>query len=161
MTTTTIAEVRDEIVRRIRDLIPLVHERTRWIEYRGDLEFRTAMSKNPGGCERKFIVRSSGAVQPPDVSDGVRERVRTELEVVIALPATWRQGKHLIDVDDVLESDLAQLDQEVGTNGFATYATTTPAATVMSNEPTRREEDLPGVVFGVLPLQVVFWRAQP
>jgi hypothetical protein len=160
MPTTTAAEICDAIAARIRVLTPTLELGTPFVEHAYQEDIYAWAPRHKASCMRRYSVRASGSVMPPVVSTATIERVEQMFEVVIAYPATLRQG-NLRERDKLIELDLALLEHNVGTNGFATYATSAPDATITSPEPTRREEDTDGVVFGVLPLHASYWRAQP
>ena len=160
MSTTTPDAIRNEIEARILAIVPLI-EGVRFTAHEYQADIRPWARGKASACLRRVSVRHLGRVKPPDVSDAVREHVSAPFEVVVAYARDMR-FRSLVGLDKVVNSDMTQIEQEVGTNGFATYATSTPAATVLSLEGFTVEDDegVP-VVFGVLPLDVRFWRAQP
>lgn len=160
MPTTTAAAIRNAIVARIARLVPVI-EAERFIPSQELSDFRDAAERNKTGCFRRYSVRFMGAVTPPLVSNTDVERVGDDIEVVVAYPTTGRFGaKALHALDDVIASDLRQIEHEVGSNGFANLNTDLAmvgAATVLTVGQAR--EDGPAVTFGVLRLRVEFYRS--
>jgi hypothetical protein len=135
----------------------LSHVTFREHKLRGD--FRDWCNQNPNGAFRLFSIRGTGRTEPPAVTNTDVEWVSTEIECVIAYPLDYRAGPQLtLDRDDLIEDDLRQIDNTIGTNGY--LAIENAGAGVVVTIETRREEGI-ACAFGVLTMSAGFWRAMP
>lgn len=162
MSTTTPAAVATLIADRIADIVPSLHSNVPFRRHREETPFRDWILANPAGCLRRFSVRQAPSISPPDVTDGLTELVRQEFEVAIAYPSDGRftqanqPALKLVDLDNAVERDRSQIAKTVGTNGYATYAASLPAATVITVGEER--DDLGPVVVGVVRLEAIYYR---
>lgn len=157
MATTTPAAIRDVIVARIEALTPPMHGANAYRPHRQNrVRLRTWAAANPAACLRVFAVEPRGDTAPFEVTMATQEQVRESFDIVIAYPSDHRFGT-LEGVDDVIASDLRHLDYYAGTTGFS--VTPTSNATIISKQYAREEDG--AVWFGVIPLEVVYWRAAP
>ena len=158
MSTTTVAAIRDRMIALVRALVPTVESGTKFVPYREQLDFRSWAEAHPDACLRRFSIATRGQVSPPEVTNTDVERVWVEMEAVVAYPVNSRFGERaLASLHDVIASDLQQMEHRIGTNGYALYAASNPAATVLTLDTDR--ENGPVVMFGVLVLRVGFFRS--
>lgn len=156
--TTTPAIIRSSIEARIAALVPTVHAGDLFRLHNHELTLPEWAVANAGSCTRRFSVRESGEIDPPDVTDGLTEGVWQNFTVLIAYPKSWRRGAgQLVDLDTAVSVDRLQIVRTVGTSGFASLATTTQAATVITVGEAR--EDLGPVVLGVVTLRAFYYRS--
>lgn len=121
---TTAATIRDHITRLIALLVPSVLERDRFVAYRneGDGDFVAFAQAAGAGSFRRYQVRTTGQVRPPDVSNTDVEALLLDVEILVAYPQTHRGGaQNALDRDDVMASDQVQLENAVGLNGYANF----------------------------------------
>lgn len=155
----TVAAIRDTMTTAISALLPHSLQGNPFKLHRQHGDFRAWAEQNPGGAFRQFSVRGSGTIAPPEVTNTDVELVSTEIECVVAYPMDFRGGPKMVhDRDDLIESDLRQIDNTIGTNGYATIETAV-SGTVTTIEATREEGQ--ACVFAVLRLKVGFYRAMP
>ena len=124
-----------------------------FLAYRGErVSLRSWAPANVPACLRRYevtpVVTTPAVESQPD-----RERVRTTYEVVVSYPRDNRFGD-LHYLDATIAADLYAIDYYVGQTG------TPPAASSVISRSQRREY-APGVVFGVLTIDVEYWRAAP
>ncbi|MBK7823417.1 MAG: hypothetical protein IPJ61_20740 [Tessaracoccus sp.] len=157
MATTTPAEIRTVIIARIAALTPPTHGANLYTAHRDDrLDLRAWAAANPLGCLRRFDVETRGDTSSPEVTMVTLEQVRETFDIVIAYPESNRfSGRR--GLDDVIASDLRHIDYYAGTTGFS--ITPTSNATIISTQYSREQDG--AVWFGVIPLEVVYWRASP
>lgn len=158
---TTSAQVRDVMRRTVRALTPAILAHVKFKAHDERVDFRTHALQNPKAAFRVFSIRDSGAVVGPVVSNTAREWIETVFEVVVAYPRDHSYGPQLaMDLDDVIESDLRQIEHSIGTNGYQQLELSTGGDAQSITGSTTREQAL-AVVFGVLTLNVGFWREMP
>lgn len=157
MTTTTPGAIRDIIIARIAGLTPPLHSRDRFVAHREEVAIRDWAAKSPAAALRRFTVETAGDTSDPTVTAVTIEQVSESFDIVIAYPSTARFADRL-GLNDVIASDLRHVTYHAGTAGFS--ITPTSNATIVSGA-FRREVDFPGVVFGVIPLTVTYWRSAP
>jgi len=156
---TTAGAVRDLMRATVRAVAPELRSDVKWKPYDERADFRTWADANPTAAFRQFSIKTVGEIPPPVVSNTDVEWVETSVECVSAYPRDYRYGaQHHLSLDDVIESDLRQLEHAIGTNGYAALDQATGNEALVTTEATFRE---PGgaVVFGVLRLRVGFWRS--
>lgn len=130
-------------------LSSLTHVKLRAHDNRQD--FRSWCDANPQAAFRRFQIRDIGTVPGSEVYDAQQAWHVTEMECVVAYPRDYRYGSQaLLDLSDVLWEDLNEIDNTIGTNGFATTAVTTTIE--------KTTEEGAACVFGVLRLRCEFWR---
>lgn len=155
MATTTPGAIRDVIIARIAGLTPPAPLTPRYVAHRADnaIDLRTWAVAQPAAGLRRFDVETMGDTSDAEVTTGISEQVRETFEIAVAYQANNRftDGRGL---DDVIARDLAYLTKHAGTLGFS--ATPTSNATIVSG--THRRERIGGVVLGVIPLSIVYWR---
>lgn len=157
MATTTPAAIRDVITARIEGLTPPTFGANLYRPHRHDrMDLRAWAAANPAACLRVFAVETRGDTAEVEVTMVTQEQVRETFEIVIAYPESNRFGT-LQGLHDVIASDLRHLDYYAGTTGFS--VTPTSNATIISKQYSREQDG--AVFFGVIPLEVVYWRAAP
>lgn len=157
MATTTPGAIRDVIIARIEALTPPTYSQNQYVPHRDDkLSLRRWALANPAASLRRFNVETPGETSPMEVTTATLEQVREEFEIVIAYANTnrfnGRQG-----LIDAISTDLRFIDYYAGTTGFS--VTPTSNATIISKQYRREGDDADPVWFGVIPLEVVYWRA--
>lgn len=128
---------------------------TAFTPHREEIDLRTWAQAHPQACFRRFAVEQVGDTSDPDVSSVALERVTETFEIVIAYPTSGRQRDRL-GLHRQIASDLRYVTYYAGTNGFSVAPI---GATIISDQ-WRREEGV-GVVFGVIPLRVSYYRSPP
>jgi hypothetical protein len=157
---TTGAAIRDAMIALVEAITPSTHAGDKFVAHREVQPFRDWADANPGGCLRRFSIRSTGALTPPEATNTDIEWVSTDFACVVAYPVNGRQGEDwLLDLDDVIEADLRAIEHRIGTNGYANYAQQTAGATVTTTGTAREEGG--AVVYGVLELHAGFYRVMP
>lgn len=157
MATTTPAAIRDVIIARIEGLTPPTFGANLYIPHREDrLDLRAWAAANPSACLRRFAVETRGDTAEVEVTMVTQEQVRETFEIVIAYPDSNRFGSRQ-GLHDAIASDLRHIDYYAGTTGFS--VTPTSNATIISKQYSRERDG--AVFFGVIPLEVVYWRAAP
>ena len=135
--TTTPAAVRDAMVTEVRALTPTVAADVTFRHFQEDrrVDFRDFCEANPQAAFRLFAIRNLGPQQPPEVTNGDVEWIETMFECVVAYPVSNEYGEQgQLDMDDVIDSDAAQIRAAIGTTGYATLDVTTGgAASVTDN----------------------------
>lgn len=156
--TTTPAIIRSSIETRIAALVPTAHAGDPFRAHGHEIALPEWALANAGTCARRFSVREAGDIEPAEVTDGLAEGVWQGFVVLIAYPKSWRRGGgQLVDLDTAVSADRLQIVKTVGTAGFASLATTTQAATVITVSESR--EDLGPVVLGVVNLRAFYYRS--
>ncbi len=155
MAPTTAAAIRNVILARITRLVPRVERDVRFTLHEEQDDIFKWATRSKAACLRRVSVITGDNSPPAAVSDNQKKKVEETFLVVVAYPSGHRFRSRL-GLHDVIKSDMDYLDDRVGTDGFAAYATEAPAATVISEPHYRQDGD--GVVFGVLPLRVSYWR---
>lgn len=158
--TTTAGAIRDALIARIAALTPTIDPRARFEAWREDDDIRAWAERAPAGCLRRFTVEAPGDTAAPIVSSTRYERVRETMAIVVCYPATLRRGsRHKLD--DLIAADLTLVNYHAGTAGCSITAIITGAAVAVVSGTWRRESEIPGVVFGVIPLDVSYVRLNP
>lgn len=153
ITTTTIGAVRAALYAQISALTPTALSASPYVAHRDDAgPLRQWATANAPAAFRRFEIASLGNRAPASVSLPLAELARETLEIVIAYTANNRAGG-MRALHDVVAADLRQIDYHLGT----TRATAIEGATVTSRGYSRTVA--PGVVYGVLPVDVDYWRA--
>jgi hypothetical protein len=121
--TTTYESILDSMVTQIRAIVPSKVSNVLFTMHRGEDEFLPWVEKNPTACFRRVEIANNFDHEMNGISDGtIWEYVHT-CTVMVAYPKAW--GKYGIDnmrdADVLIDSDLAQLDNAIGTSGFATF----------------------------------------
>jgi hypothetical protein len=156
----SLASIRDTMATTVIGLTPPVISSKRFTKYDHRVsDFRAWCEQNPTGCFRKFSIRGTGTQSPPEVTNTDVEWINTEIEAVIAYPLDFKGGPQMtLDRDDLIEDDLRQIENAIGTNGYQTIESA-GAGTVTTIEATREEGQ--ACAFAVLRLAVGFYRAMP
>lgn len=153
ITTTTIGAVRAALYAQIAALTPTTLSASPYVAHRDDAgPLRQWATANAPAAFRRFEISSLGNRAPASVSLPLAELARETLEIVIAYTVSNRAGG-MRALHDVVAADLRQIDYHLGT----TRATAVEGATVTSRGYSRTVA--PGVVYGVIPVDVDYWRA--
>jgi hypothetical protein len=153
-----VAAMRD----RVKDLEPALLPRLRPVGrfelHDEQFPIRIWAEQNPGAALRRVSIRASGRHEPPEVSNHVQEYVSTTIEIVIPYPRDVRYGNQRgLDRDAVISSDLKQIDDAIGTNGYASLDLSTGGDALVVTTSVEREEGI-SCVFGVITLRASYWR---
>jgi hypothetical protein len=158
MAVTTAAEIRDAMRSAVRAITPSLLAHVPFKAHDERVPLRQWAELNKTAAFRWFSVRDTGDVVPPVVSNMDRDRVETTFEFVTAYPLDYRYGNQLaLDMDDVVESDLRQVEHKIGSNGYSLLDLTTGGDATVTTIGTSRESG-ESCAFGVLRLRVEFWR---
>jgi hypothetical protein len=153
---TTGAAIRDAMIALVEAITPSTHAGDKFIAHREVQPLRDWAEANPGGCLRRFSIRSTGQPRPAPVSTTLVEETSDTFEIVVAYPTDGRQGEDwLLDLDDAIESDQTSIHKTIGPPG---YASLTATATVIHEDPFTREDGSP-VTFGVIRYRVDWYRS--
>lgn len=154
----SLALIRQSMCTAVKAILPLLHSGDPFREHDSSVPFLEFCEQNPASAWRLFYIRGTGAEEPSEVISDL-EWVWTEMECAVAYPRDYRAGDLMgNDLDDLIESDLRQLNATIGTAGYSTLENAA-SGTVMT-QGVRREEG-EACLFGVLTLRVGFWRAMP
>lgn len=157
MAVQTTAAIRLVFVQLVAAITPTMHARDRFDLYREDDDLRAHARGHARGCFRKFSIRSRGDTRPPAVSNATQELVTQTFEVVVAYERSMRFGGEA-QLDDVITEDLRLVRGTIGATGFPqSYPAHRDLCLVLSPTLDRIEME-PAVAFGVLELDVEFWR---
>lgn len=121
---TTEEEIRDYMIALIRGLTPRLLEHDRFEVYRDeeDADFVEWTEAHVQGSLRRFQVRSTGSIPPPDVTNTDVEALTVTFQILVAYPQTHRAGRdNARDRDDMMSADLHQIQQTVGLNGYRNF----------------------------------------
>lgn len=158
MTTTTPGAIRDVIIARIAGLTPPAPLTPLFVAHREEMEIVEWGKANSSAALRRFTVDTLLDSDNPETTDAIDERVPDEsMDIVMLYGANNRFGERK-SLADVIAADKAHIRHHAGMEGFATYATTAPAATVLSRG--RDVVERVGPIWIVtIPLRVSYWRA--
>jgi hypothetical protein len=156
MSDATLDDIITAISERIVALVPTC-EAERYTLFNERDDFRTWAQAHKQSCVRAVSVAALEHVAPPSVSGTDRAWIETELEVVIAYPTDQRFGSGT-DLRRVIGADLAQLDGEVGGDGYQARSPGVAVGTIQTIGQSRESGD--GVTFGVLRLRAGFYRTR-
>jgi hypothetical protein len=156
----SLASIRDTMITTVAGLTPTTLSGNRYKKHDQRMsDFRAWCEQNPGPAFRRFSIRGTGAQEPPEVTNTDVEWIWTEIEAVVAYPLDFRGGPQMtLDRDDLIEEDMRQIENAIGTNGYSTIESA-GAGTVTTSSIERE----PGQAcdFGVLRLRTGFYRAMP
>jgi hypothetical protein len=156
--TTTAATIRDSIESRIAALAPTAHAGDRFLAHRHELPLPQWANANTTGAFRRFSVRWDGGGTPPTVTDGVVAWEERDLLVIVAYPTSWRAGgKALVDLDNLAIVDAQQIDDAVGTKGYAATAAATSSGATVTSQGTDLIAGTP-VTFATIRLRAHYYR---
>lgn len=122
---TTFALIRDQQLSVIEALTPAVSSGAKFRRHRGELEFTGWVEANPGACWRRFELLNSfnlAADGLTNAGDGnaVWQFQHDEVLVVAYPRQLGKYGaQNERDLDDMIDSDLAQIDEAIGPDGSA------------------------------------------
>lgn len=157
---TTAGAIRDALIARIAAIVPTIDPRQRFEVWREDESIRTWAERSAGACLRRFTVEAPGDTTAPVVSSTLYERVRETMTIVVCYPDTLKRGsRHKLE--DLIAADLQLINYYAGTAGCSITPIITGAAVTVVSGTWRREVEYPGVVFGVIPLDVSYVRLNP
>lgn len=157
---TTAGAIRDALIARIAAIAPTIDPRQRFEPWREEESIRTWAERTSAGCLRRFTVEAPGDTTAPTVSSTLYERVRETMAIVICYPDTLRRAnRHKLE--DLIAADLQLINYHAGTAGCSITPIITGAAVAVVSGTWRREVEYPGVVFGVIPLDVSYVRLNP
>jgi len=122
---TTFALIRDQQLSVIEALTPAVQSGTRFKRHRGDVEFLAWVEANPSACWRRFELLNAFDYGHDGLtnagSGGALWQLAHSAQLVMAYPR--QMGKYgqqnERDLDDMIDSDLAQIDEAIGPDGSA------------------------------------------
>lgn len=124
-----------------------------FVPHRSDkLTLREWAPANVAACLRRIEILSLGTTTVPEESMPDAELVRASHEVVVSYPRATNRFGGRAGLEATIAADLRAIDYYIGTTGD------NPEGTTIISGPHRRERSA-GVIFGVLPLTVVYWRA--
>lgn len=138
--TTTIAEVRDTMISAVEDASPTVLTNRAFTTHREEVNFRTFCESAPSAALRRFSIRDTFEHDGPFVSSPDYREMHTTLECVVAYPkqGAYRDdsatGRPLLDLQDVVRSDLHVLRTTIGVRGYAALETDGVNAAVIGED---------------------------
>jgi hypothetical protein len=124
--TTTIADVRDTMSDALVAASPIVITGGRFKPHREDVDFRTFCETTPLAAFRRFSIRDTFETEGPFVSSPDYREMHTTLVCEVAYPAqngfAYRDdaaaGRPLLDLHDVIRSDLHVIRSTIGVRGY-------------------------------------------
>ena len=155
---TTVADIRRSMMEAVLAIAPEKLSDERFREFDSGSDYLRYCEQNPAGARRLCFVRSTGDVRIE--SDNTSQQwVVTELEFAVCHPRDNHAGDGMgNDRDALIEHDLWQIDNAIGTAGYSALEDAA-SATVRTIGQSREETD--ACVFGVLRLEVGFWKFTP
>jgi hypothetical protein len=124
---TTYATIRDKQVTVVQALTPAIKSGTPFRVFRGEgqLEFPAWVEANPNACWRRFEILNNFNITMSGLTNaggsGTLWQFSHDATLVIAYPRQF--GRYGADnereLDDVIDSDLAQIDKAIGPDGNA------------------------------------------
>ncbi len=150
--------IRQSMCTAVRAISPLLHSGDPFIEHDSSVPFGDFCEQNPASAWRRFYIRGTGVREVGDIISD-RQWVWTEVECAVAYPLDYRAGELMgNDRDDLIDSDLRQLDWTIGTAGYSTLEDAVSGTVITQG---MRREEGEACVFGVLTLRVGYWEATP
>jgi hypothetical protein len=117
--------IRDRVIALIEALVPSLLSSDRFRSARNEYgaDFQSWADQNPAAAWRRFQVREVGDDAPPEVSSITEERVRLQLELVVAYPQGHRAGpRNAMDRDDAINADWKLINAAIGMYGRANFS---------------------------------------
>ena len=152
----SVALIKQSMTTAILAITPLLNSDERFREFDASQDYPTWCEQNPAAAGRVFFIRSTGDVRIESDNSSQRWEV-TEIECAVCWPKDNHAGDGMgNDRDALIESDLLQIDNTIGTAGYASLETAV-SGTVRTIGQSREETD--ACVFGVLRFEVGYWRA--
>lgn len=159
MAITTPGAIRDVLVGLVKALTPDLHSRERYILWNEGVDIRAWARAKAAACLRRFSIRFRGDTSVPLACDGNNELVRQFFDVVVSYPITGRFGGTAYGIDDFITSDLHQIRGVVGYAGFPhAYPQHAELCLILSPSSDHIEFEN-AVAFGVIELEIEYWRA--
>lgn len=148
--------IRQSMVTAVLDIDPLLLSDERFRVFDASQDYLTWCEQNPAAAGRMVHIRPTGDVRVESDNSSQRWEV-TEFELAVCHPKHNHAGDDMgHDRDALIESDLLQIDNTIGTAGYASLETAV-SGTVRTIGQSREETD--ACVFGVLRFEVGYWRA--
>ena len=140
---TTNALVRDRMLTVIEELVPTSDTQVRFERHQNDGrgDFIEWAESQPAAAYRRFQVRTTGSLEPPETSSGVEEERQITFTITVAYPLDHRYGGDLaLDRDDIMDEDERRIENAIGMHGRANFTPPTyPDATWLGGGVDREE----------------------
>lgn len=159
MATTTEAAIRTQMATLVVAIAPLVNADAKFREHRYDQDFVEWAEANRGSL-RAFSVRDTLGGFTPETTNISEEWREATFELLVAYPKTFRYGNGEAGArnrDEVMRSDMHQLETAVGLRGFTAYT----AAVILVDQSRTDVATGDGVDFLRLTLTYGFYRSMP
>jgi len=122
---TTVEAIRDNMITLVEALSPGSRARSKFKVNRSvEEDFTEWAEEHSSSCLRRFAIRDTGGYELPEVSDHQEERIRANLEVLVAYPRKMPSiagGDGKRDLYDMIRQDMHQIDTAIGHRGQASY----------------------------------------
>lgn len=122
---TTFATIRDQQISVIEALTPALHAGTKFRRHRGEQEFIAWVNENPAACWRRFEILNSFNLAHEGLTNAGDGNALWQFQhderLVLAYPRQLGKygAQNERDLDDMIDSDLAQIDEAIGPDGSA------------------------------------------
>ena len=129
----------------IKALTPAIHAGQTFDVHRGEQEFPAWVLANPQACWRRFEVLSEFGLDKEGIGDGTPQwRFQHPVVVLVAYPREFGKygANNERDLDTMIWSDFAQIDEAIGADGAANYVSGQTACLYESMAVTKRERDV-------------------
>lgn len=123
MAETTYEAIMENMVSLVGALTPAKQSQAKFVPHRGEVDFLEWVEANTSSCFRRFEIANNFDYEREGVSDGFVYQLSHHCTLMVAYPKQW--GKYGVanmrDADVLIDSDLAQIENAIGTNGYASY----------------------------------------
>lgn len=155
----SVSGIRQSMATTVKALSPLLLAGRPFREHKAVVPFRPFCEEHPIASLRLFSVYGTGTLLYPTVTNTDQEWIQTEVVCEIAYPLDFQGGPlAAMDRRDLMESDMRQVSDAIGTNGYASLETAV-SGTVRTIDSTYEEGQ--ACAYSVLRLEVQYWRAMP
>jgi hypothetical protein len=122
---TTYATIRDRQIAVIEALTPALTSAAKFRRHRGEVEFTAWVEANMAACWRRFEILNSFNLAADGLTNAGDGNALWQFEhdevLVVAYPRQFGKygAQNERDLDDMIDSDLAQIDEAIGPDGSA------------------------------------------
>ena len=147
------ALIKQSMTTAVLAITPLLNSDERFREFDASQDYLAWCEQNPAAALRRVLIRDTGTLEPPAITNTDVEWVATEFEVAVCYP---RESGTSNERDELIASDMRQIRATIGVAGYATHE---DAADATVTELGVSREETEACVFGVLRLRVEFFQA--
>ncbi len=122
VSTTTIGEVRNRMIRSLESATPTCFANRRFVAHREDVELTDFAERSPDASTRRFTVRDTFPGTTTIHTVDLKE-IHTVIEVVVAYPKrgafrTSGTSRPILELNDIIRADFQLMRETVGVRGF-------------------------------------------